>query len=72
VIEFQRATRPLVGILQSLSAGFAKYHTDEELQRYLRDVEDHVTQVVDQVDAFRQLLSQCVVLYVLLRRRNWL
>jgi magnesium transporter len=58
VIEFQRATRPLVGILQSLSAGFAKYHTDEELQRYLRDVEDHVTQVVDQVDAFRQLLSQ--------------
>jgi magnesium transporter len=58
VIEFQRATRPLVGMLQALTAGFAKYRTDEELQRYLRDVEDHVTQVVDQVDAFRQLLSE--------------
>jgi magnesium transporter len=58
VIDFQRATRPLVGMLQALSAGFAKYRTDEELQRYLRDVEDHVTQVVDHVDAFRQLLSE--------------
>jgi magnesium transporter len=58
VIEFQRAARPLIGILQALTAGFAKYRTDEELQRYLRDVEDHVTQVVEQVDAFRQLLSE--------------
>ncbi len=58
VIEFQRATRPLVGMLQGLTAGFAKYRTDEELQRYLRDVEDHVTQVIEQVDGFRQLLSE--------------
>ena len=58
VIEFQRAARPLLGILQALTAGFAKYRTDEELQRYLRDVEDHVTQVVEQVDSFRQLLSE--------------
>jgi len=58
VIEFQRATRPLVGMLQALTAGFAKYRTDEELQRYLRDVEDHLTQVTDQVDGFRQLLSR--------------
>jgi len=58
VIEFQRAARPLIGILQALRAGFAKYRTDEELQRYLRDVEDHVTQVVEQVDSFRQLLSE--------------
>ena len=56
VIEFQRATRPLVGVLRSLTAGFAKYGTDEELQRYLRDVEDHLTQVIEQVDGFRQLL----------------
>jgi magnesium transporter len=56
VIEFQRATRPLAAVLTNLTAGFAKYHTDEELQRYLRDVEDHLTQVIEQVDGFRQLL----------------
>jgi magnesium transporter len=56
VIEFQRATQPLLGMLQALTAGFAKYEVDEELQRYLRDVEDHLTQVVERVDGFRQLL----------------
>ncbi|MBO0892335.1 MAG: hypothetical protein J2P14_15575, partial [Acidothermales bacterium] len=31
VIEFQRATRPLIGILDALTAGFDKYNIDEEL-----------------------------------------
>jgi magnesium transporter len=39
-----------------LGAGFVKYHVDEELQRYLRDVEDHLTQIVERVDEFRQAL----------------
>ena len=56
VIEFQRATRPLIGMLSALTAGFAKYGIDDELQRYLRDVDDHLTQVVERVDEFRQLL----------------
>jgi len=56
VIEFQRATRPLATVLANLSAGFEKYGTDEELQRYLRDVEDHLTQVIEQVSGYRQLL----------------
>jgi magnesium transporter len=56
VIEFQRASQPLVAILQALGGGFDKYGIDEELQRYLRDVADHVTLVVERVDAFRQLL----------------
>jgi magnesium transporter len=56
VIEFQRATRPLAAVLAALTAGFEKYGTDEELQRYLRDVEDHLIQVIEQVDGFRQLL----------------
>jgi magnesium transporter len=56
VIEFQRATRPLIGILESLRAGFDKYAVDEELQRSLRDVADHVTHVVERVAAFRELL----------------
>ncbi|WP_327678951.1 magnesium and cobalt transport protein CorA [Streptomyces sp. NBC_00467] len=57
MVEFQRATRPLVGMLHGLMAGFAKYGTDEELQRYLRDVADHVTHTSERVDGFRQALS---------------
>ncbi|MER6128075.1 magnesium and cobalt transport protein CorA [Streptomyces sp. NPDC001795] len=57
MVEFQRATRPLVGMLNGLMAGFAKYGTDEELQRYLRDVADHVTHTSERVDGFRQALT---------------
>ncbi|TDB89796.1 magnesium and cobalt transport protein CorA, partial [Micromonospora fluostatini] len=57
VIEFQRAARPLLGVLENLAAGYAKYGTDEELQRRLRDVSDHLTQVVERVDGFRHLLQ---------------
>jgi magnesium transporter len=56
VIEFQRATHPLQDILAALTAGFDKYSVDEELQRSLRDVADHVTQVIERVDGFRELL----------------
>lgn len=57
VIEFQRATKPLLGLLQQLTSGFVKYHTDEELQKYLRDVADHATTVVERADGFRELLG---------------
>ena len=57
VIEFQRATSPLLGMLDGLMAGFEKYETDEELQRYLRDVADHATTVAERVDGFRQMLG---------------
>jgi magnesium transporter len=57
VIEFQRSTRPLIGVLDRLVAGFQKYSTDEELQRYLRDVADHAATVVDRVAGFRQNLA---------------
>ncbi|WP_436772490.1 magnesium and cobalt transport protein CorA [Yinghuangia sp. YIM S09857] len=57
VIEFQRAGRPLLGILRDLSLGFEKYAVDDELRRYLRDVEDHATTVVERVDGFRQMLQ---------------
>jgi len=56
VVEFQRATRPLAGMLSSLAGGFDKYDIDDELQRYLRDVADHVAVVAERVDGFRQLL----------------
>jgi magnesium transporter len=57
VVEFQRATRPLLGILAALTAGFEAYGTDEELQRYLRDVADHATLAAERVDGFRQALG---------------
>ncbi|QPP05351.1 magnesium/cobalt transporter CorA [Streptomyces bathyalis] len=57
VVEFQRATRPLMRMLDGLTAGFEKYGIDEELRRYLRDVADHVTHVTERVDSFRQALQ---------------
>jgi len=57
VIEFQRAARPLLGMLEGLMAGFDKYSTDHELRRYLRDVADHATTVAERVDGFRQMLA---------------
>ncbi|MGW1023638.1 magnesium and cobalt transport protein CorA [Streptomyces sp. NPDC002577] len=57
MVEFQRSTRPLVGMLHGLMAGFTKYGTDDELQRYLRDVADHVTHTSERVDGFRQALA---------------
>jgi magnesium transporter len=57
VIEFQRAAKPLVGMLHALTAGFDKYGIDEELRRYLRDVQDHAIQVTERVEGFRQLLQ---------------
>jgi magnesium transporter len=60
VIEFQRATHPLRGILAGLERGFDKYGVDIELQRNLRDVADHVVRVVERVDGFRALLQNAL------------
>ncbi|GAA4656378.1 magnesium and cobalt transport protein CorA [Arthrobacter cryoconiti] len=56
VIEFQRSTRPMTGILASLAAGFDKYGIDEELRQYLRDVDDHVAAANERIDSFRFML----------------
>jgi magnesium transporter len=53
VLDFQRASRPLTGILAAITAGFDKYGVDEELRGYLRDVADHVTGINERVEAFR-------------------
>jgi len=57
VIEFQRATRPLLDMIAALHEGFDKYHVAEELRRRLRDVQDHVIKIADRVDGFRALLE---------------
>jgi magnesium transporter len=53
VLDFQRASQPLTGILAAITAGFDKYGVDEELRSYLRDVADHVVQVNERVEGFR-------------------
>lgn len=60
VIQFQRAIHPLRDMLVGLKGGFAKYNVNVELQRYLRDVEDHVESVTAKADSFRQLLQNAL------------
>lgn len=57
VVQFQRAVRPLSAMLKALAGGWEKYGVDEELRRYLRDVADHAAVVMEQVDTFRQALT---------------
>ena len=57
VIEFQRACEPLLDMLDSLISGFDGFSVNVELQRQLRDVQDHAVHIVERVDAFRQLLG---------------
>ncbi|WP_449407261.1 magnesium/cobalt transporter CorA [Microbacterium maritypicum] len=60
VIGFQRAVHPLAGMLQWLRRGSDKYRIDEELQRSLRDVLDHVIRVQEKVDSFRAILENAL------------
>jgi magnesium transporter len=62
VIQFQRAIHPLTDMLAQFKNGFGKYDVDVELQRYLRDVEDHVESVTARADAFRQILQNALTL----------
>lgn len=57
VIEFQRAVKPLRSILVRMQAGIDKYGNEGELRDNIRDVEDHVIQVQEYVEAFRELLQ---------------
>src|SRR5262249_19851546 len=72
VIEFQRATRPLLGMLTSLEAGFEKYRVDLELQRSLRDVHDHAIRIAERADSFRALLGNALTVQATLvgQRQN--
>jgi magnesium transporter len=56
VIDFQRATHPLTSVVGSLELGSEKYGVTQELQRNLRDVADHLTQVNERVDDFKRML----------------
>lgn len=60
VIELQRATQPLKGMLEGLTRGFDKYRVPEELRRQLRDVQDHTIRITERVDGFRLLLQNAL------------
>jgi magnesium transporter len=57
VIEFQRATEPLPGILDRLIRGNEGHEVDAELQRYLHVVQDHALRITERAEGFRQLLQ---------------
>ncbi|MGX5682583.1 magnesium and cobalt transport protein CorA [Schumannella luteola] len=59
-MAFQRATHPLVGMLDSLEQGFEKYGVDLELRRDFRDVADHALKTVERADGFRAVLQNAL------------
>ncbi|MFB2580246.1 magnesium and cobalt transport protein CorA [Herbiconiux sp. P15] len=63
VMEFQRAVHPLAAMLEALLRGSEKYGVDLEIQRGLRDVQDHVLQVVGRSDAFRATLQNALTVH---------
>jgi magnesium transporter len=56
VLEFHRATFPLLAPLEALERG-AFEQVSEELRRYFRDVADHARRVNEQVSSQRELLT---------------
>jgi magnesium transporter len=71
VLDFQRATLPLTGMLEALAHGFEKYDVDGEQRRALRDVADHVTQVNERIEQFRvQLRDILTVNSILVGQRQ--
>ncbi|MDQ6739254.1 MAG: magnesium/cobalt transporter CorA [Actinomycetota bacterium] len=60
VIQFQRAIHPLTDMLTALELGFEKHGVHRELERSLRDVQDHVQNVTARADSFRQLLQNAL------------
>jgi magnesium transporter len=61
VIEFQRATRPLAGILKHLVEGGDEYEIDSEAKSYLSHIHNHVLLVTEQLEGFHDLLSNVLI-----------
>ena len=57
---FQRATAPLVPILQALMGGLPDRQLRPELQDHYRDVLDHALRLGERVAAFRALLQNAL------------
>ena len=62
VIAFHRAVEPLRDVFAQMRWRFGKNgeHSDVELRRRLRDVEDHFTRTLERVENYRALLTNLV------------
>ncbi|MDR1712519.1 MAG: magnesium and cobalt transport protein CorA [Propionibacteriaceae bacterium] len=60
--DFGRAAGPLRDVTEALAAGFDKYQVPEALRAYLRDVDDHLTGVIDSIDKLRGRLRDIFTL----------
>jgi magnesium transporter len=67
---FQRATHPLIDMLESLQAGYDKHGIDVELRRGMNDVLDHAIAVVARADSFRALLQNALTVQSTLVTQN--
>lgn len=56
VLDLHRAAAPLIGPLDRLASG-RHSQIPEDVRTYFRDVHDHVLRVVEQIQQFRDLLS---------------
>ncbi len=70
VINFQRASQPLVGMLEALLRGSDKYQVELELQRSLRDVLDHALRIAERSTAFRSILENALTVEATLAARR--
>ncbi|ROQ39501.1 magnesium transporter [Frondihabitans sp. PhB188] len=70
VINFQRAVVPLVKMLDNLQRGSEKYGVDVELQRNLRDVQDHTLLIVERVASFRAILDNALTVHATIVTRR--
>jgi len=68
--DFQRAVKPLAGMLEWLRRGYDKYRVDVEVQRSLRDVLDHVIRIDERVSEFRSLLDKALTVHSALVARR--
>jgi magnesium transporter len=60
VAEFQRATEPLVSMIDALKRGNNEYELDVELKRSLRDVLDHCVRITERVEGFKATLQNAL------------
>ena len=67
---FQRATHPLIDMLEALQAGYDKHGIDVELRRGMNDVLDHAIAVVARADSFRALLQNALTVQSTLVTQN--
>jgi magnesium transporter len=57
VIQFHQATQPLAGALLGSLTQDGAHDVDPEVRAYLRDLRDRALRVTEQVEGFRELLS---------------